>query len=39
MKIDIIGNLKLQISGEGGKTSKFNKRGGCNKSVEDGKIS
>ena len=38
-KIGRIGNLKLPINGEGGKTSKFNKRGGPNKSVEGGKIS
>ena len=39
MKIGKIENLKFLINGEGGKTSKFNKRGGPNKSVEGGKIS
>ena len=38
-KIGKIGNLKIPINREGGKTSKFNKRGGPNKSVEGGKIS
>ena len=39
VKFARIGNLKFLINGEGGKISKFNKRGGPNKSVEDGKIS
>ena len=39
VKISRIGNLKFLINGEGGKISKFNKRGGPNKSVEGGKIS
>ena len=39
MKIGRIGNLKLPIKWEEGKTLKFNKRGGPNKSVEGGKIS
>ena len=34
MKIGRIGNLKLPIKWEEGKTLKFNKRGGPNKSVE-----
>ena len=33
-----IRNLKLPINREGGKDSKFNKRGGPNKSVEGGKF-
>ena len=39
VRIAKIGNLKFLINGEGGKISKFNKRGGPNKSVEGGKIS
>ena len=38
-KIGKIGNLRFLINGEEGKISKFNKRGGPNKSVEGGKIS
>ena len=38
-KIGKIGNLKIPMNREGGKASKFNKRGGPNKSVEGGKIS
>ena len=39
VKIARIGNLRFLINGEGGKISKFDKRGGPNKSVEGGKIS
>ena len=39
VKIARIGNLKFLINGKWGKISKFNERGGPNKSVEGGKIS
>ena len=39
VKIARIGNLKFLIIGEGGKISRFNKRGGPNKSVKGGKNS
>ena len=39
VRIARIGDLRFLIIGEGGKISKFDKRGGPNKSVEGGKIS
>ena len=39
VKFARIGNLKLLMNGEAGKSSKFNKWGGPNKGVEGGKFS